>query len=97
MPSARSSRSLRPERTPCPHCGRDTQTASDGACVECWGRKRPGGRIFPRHARRERGYFWEELDDVLGGLFDPFYAGGGIGFGLLLLLLVAGIVLLLLR
>jgi hypothetical protein len=34
---------------------------------------------------------------LLGGLFDPFYAGGGIGFGLLLLLLVAGIVLLLLR
>ena len=28
---------LSAERTPCPHCGRETQTSSDGkTCVECW-------------------------------------------------------------
>jgi hypothetical protein len=57
------------ERTPCPHCGRDTQTTSDGACVECWGRKRDGPpRLFSTSPRRERGSFWGELDDWVAGL-----------------------------
>jgi hypothetical protein len=97
MRSARSSRSLRPERTPCPHCGRDTRTASDGICVECWGPKRPGSQAFPRRGRRERGYFWEELDDFFGGLFDLGHGGGWIGFGLALLLVLAAVLLVALR
>lgn len=64
MPFARSSRYLRPERTPCPHCGRDNQTSSDGVCVECWGRKREGRLLFPSY-RRDRGWFRRELDDFV--------------------------------
>jgi hypothetical protein len=25
--------------SPCPHCGRDTVTTSDGICADCWGSK----------------------------------------------------------
>jgi hypothetical protein len=25
--------------SPCPHCGRETKTTSDGICAECWGSK----------------------------------------------------------
>ena len=87
MRSARSSRSLPPERTACPHCGRDTQTSTDGVCAECWGRKRSGPRLHPA-SRRERGYFWAELDDFLAGLFGDDY-GGWLALSLLGLLVGA--------
>lgn len=25
--------------SPCPHCGRETKTSTDGHCVECWAAK----------------------------------------------------------
>ena len=70
MRSARSSRSLRPERTPCAHCGRDTQTSSDGACVECWHLKERRRGIFPMyHPRSESSSFWASVDDFLDAVF----------------------------
>jgi hypothetical protein len=42
------------ERTPCPNCGLETRTSSDGMCVECWGDKRRRGRA-PFSLRKERG------------------------------------------
>jgi len=61
---------LDPERTPCPHCGRNTQTASDGVCAECWGDKRkkppyaPGKGPEPEPPRARRGSGGSVLDDL---------------------------------
>ena len=45
---------LNPERTPCGNCGLDTQTSSNGYCVECWRDKSDEGRSpFPREERTE--------------------------------------------
>jgi hypothetical protein len=77
MRSARSSRSLRPERTPCAHCGRDTQTSSDGACVECWHLKGRRLGIFPMYRpHRESSFFWSSVDDLFTrwGLFIAWLA-----------------------
>jgi hypothetical protein len=62
-------------------------------CVDCWGRKREGPRLVLA-PRRERGYFWEELDDFLGGLFAMGH-GGWLASSLLLLLVGAVLVALL--
>jgi hypothetical protein len=60
--------------------------------VECWARKREGPRLFSA-SRRERGYFWEEVDDFLGGLLGDDY-GGWLALGVLLLFLGLVVILL---
>lgn len=60
------------ERSLCPRCGRETQTTSDGVCVECWNRKRSGPEIMPTMSSpsRERGFFQGDLRDFLADLLE---------------------------
>ena len=64
---------LDPERTLCPHCGRKTQTASDGVCVECWEDKTkksvyaPGQRPPPEPPRPRGGMGSTWIDDLFDG------------------------------
>ena len=55
------------ERTPCPHCGRETLTVGRGACRDCWKVKVPGGQpvLLPKEPRTEK-----FLDVDLSGWFE---------------------------
>lgn len=56
-------RRLSQERTPCPHCGRDTQTTSDGVCAECWGQKVGRSRLWPPYRKPRTEPLLGEGDD----------------------------------
>ena len=62
-------RRLSEERTPCPHCGRETQTTSDGVCAERWGQKVGRSRFWPPYRKPRTEPVFGDADDEAGCLW----------------------------
>lgn len=66
---SKAARALREaERSPCPHCGRETPTVSGGVCADCWGIKDPERAVdFRPQPKTEPLLGWDGLFDWLPG------------------------------